>query len=260
MPDLKTIVVATIQGTTLSLHDLLYTMKLKGQLTPLIGQAMVDKVIASAATKEGIKISDEELQKAADAFRLWRRLNKAADTQRWLAVNRLTATDLEEGLERNLLRQKLANHVTRGQVAKYFADNRAQFDRARLRHLVVDKEGVAQELLSRIQEEDADFAELARQHSIDQRTRASGGDLGIVSRQGMTRAIETGVFHGNNGAVVGPLKTDAGYVLIQVEEILLGQLDAPTTAVIQENLFRNWIAQQVKNGQVEVNLAACGLA
>jgi hypothetical protein len=85
MPDLKSIIIASSQGTELSLHDLLHTLKLQGQLNPLIAGAVVEKVIASAATKEGIRVSDEELQRAADAFRLRRGPNKAADTQRWLA-------------------------------------------------------------------------------------------------------------------------------------------------------------------------------
>jgi parvulin-like peptidyl-prolyl isomerase len=254
MPDLKTVVVATVQGTELSLHDLLHTLKLQGQLNSLIAGAVVEKVIASAALKEGLRVSDEELQHAADAFRLRRGLNKAADTQRWLAQNRLALADLEEGLQRDLIRQKLADKVTRGQVEKAFAENRAQFDRARLRHIVVEKEGVAQELLSRLQEEGADFGDLAREHSIDARTRQRGGDLGIVSRQAMPPAINAAVYGAKTGDVVGPLKTDAGYVLIKVEEILLGQLDAATTTAIGQNLFRDWIAQQVQNGNVEMKL------
>jgi putative peptide maturation system protein len=254
MPDLKSTIVASAHGVDLSLQELLRTLKLQGRLTSIITAALVEKVIAAAARKEGISVSAEELQSAADAFRLRRGLNKAADTERWLASNRLTQEDLEEGVERELLRQKLADRVTRDQVEPTFAANRAKFDRARLRRIVLANEGIAQEMLSRIQEEGADFAELARQHSTDQRARATGGDLGIVRRQGMPPAIEAAVFGAKNGDVVGPLKTDAGHVLIKIEEILLGQLDGPTAAVIKQSLFRNWIAQQVQNGQVEVKL------
>src|SRR5689334_20877883 len=148
MSDLKAIVVATVHGANLSLHDLLRALKLKGQLPELIAAAVVDKVIADTAKAKGITVSDAELQHAADAFRMRGGLNKAADTQRWLAQNRLAPADLEEGLERDLVRQKLVADIARDQVVKYFAENRARFDRARLRQIVVDKEGIAHELLS----------------------------------------------------------------------------------------------------------------
>jgi peptidylprolyl isomerase len=254
MSEMKSVIVATVQGEFLSLHDLLYTLKLKGQLPGLIASAVVDKVIADSAMKEGLSVSDEELQQAANAFRLSRGLNKAADTRRWLALNHMQETDLENGLERELLRQKLAGHVTRDQVEKYFAENRSKYDRARLRCIVVDKDGVAQELLSRILEEDADFAELARQHSLDQRTRARGGELGIVSRAALPPEVAAAVFAAKNGEVVGPLAHAGAYLLIKVEEILLGQLDGPTTAGIQRVIFRDWMARRLQNEKVELKL------
>lgn len=254
MSDLRSYPVASLAGTDLSLYELLHTLKLQGRLTALIAGAVVEKVIATAAGREGIKVSDEELQRAADDFRQRRGLNKANDTERWLALNRLAPADLEECLERDLVRQKLVDKVTRAHVNKAFAEDRARFDRARLRHIVVDKEGIAQELLTRLHDDGADFAELARQYSIDPRTRAAGGDLGIVPRQGMPPAIAAAVYSARNGAVVGPVKTAAGYVLVKVEEILHGQLDAATTAALQQNLFRKWIAEQVRNCKVEVKL------
>ncbi len=255
MSDLKSVVVATVQGAAVSLHDLLRSVKLKGQLSGLIAATVVDRIIADTALKHGLGVSDEELQQAANAFRLSRGLSKAADTRRWLAQNHLEESDLEESLHRELLQQKLAEHVTRDQVAKHFADNRARYDRARLRHLVVQKDGIAQELLSRMQEEDADFAELARQHSLDQRTRSSGGDLGIVSRAAMPPVVAAAVFAAKNGEVVGPLPHAGAFVLIKVEEILPGQLDGPTTADIRQVLFRDWVARQIQNGKIEMKLA-----
>jgi parvulin-like peptidyl-prolyl isomerase len=174
--------------------------------------------------------------------------------QTWLANNHMTQEDLEESLTQKLARQELADQVTRDQVEKYFAENRTQYDRARLRQIVVDKDGIAQELLSRILEEGADFGELARQHSLDPQTRASGGNLGIVSRNALPPVVAAAVFTAKNGDVVGPLKPDGAYLLIKVEEILLGQFDGPSTVGIQQLLFRDWVAEQVQKGKVEMKL------
>ena len=254
MSDLQAVAVARANGTELSLRELLHTLKLQGRLWPLVAEALADKVIATAARQEGLRVRAEELQRAADAFRLRHGLSKAADTRRWLAANRLSQADLEEGLQRALLRDKLAERVTAGRVEKWFAENRGRFDRARLRHLVVDGEGVAQELLQRVQEDGADFADLARRYSLDAASRAAGGSLGVVLRQRLAADVAAAVFAAGKGAVVGPFQTAAGHVLVQVEEVLLGQLDGATAAAIRQELFRDWLARQIQNGQVEVKL------
>src|SRR4051794_5899177 len=101
--DLKRIVVASVQGADLSLHELLSDLKVKGRLGPLLAEAILDKVIAQAVEREGLEVSTEELQKAADAFRIRRGLHRAAEMQRWLARHELTPEDCESGLERALL-------------------------------------------------------------------------------------------------------------------------------------------------------------
>src|SRR5438128_7993681 len=229
--DLKAVVVASVQGRDLSLHELLTNLKVKGRLRPLLTEAILEKIIGHAIEQEGLKVSTEELQKAADAFRINLGLNKAADLKRWLVRNNLTPAELENGLERTLLTQKLADKVVSADaVEKFFAENRTRFDRARLAHLVVEQEGLARELLSQLQEEGADFAEMAREHSLDERTRSRGGSLGLVSRKRLNPAIEAVVSVAKKGDVVGPFKLGPGYQVLKVEDIILGQLDQRTRA------------------------------
>ena len=68
-------------------------------------------------------------------------------------------------------------------------------------------------------------------------------------------AVESAVFAPKNGDVVGPIKTDAGYHIIKVHELLFGQLDdeeVPTT--IQQELYAEWLEQQVEKANVEIAL------
>jgi parvulin-like peptidyl-prolyl isomerase len=256
--DLQSVTVASVEGADFSLYDLLHTLRLRGTLAQLIVRAVIDKLVVDAARKQSLTITDEELQKAADNFRMRHRLNKAADTERWLSQNQLIAADLEEGLQRDLLRHKLAEQVTPDQIEKYFADNRAQFDRVSLRHLVVEKEEIAQELLTRIQEEEADFAELARQHSVDERTRAKGGEIGTVPRKRLPPQMETTVFAAKSGAVLGPFQVAGRYVLIKVEQLLLGELSENVTASIRRQLFDRWLAEQIGAAKIEIKLNGTG--
>jgi putative peptide maturation system protein len=254
MTDLNSVTVATLDGEALSFGEFLQSLKVSGNLSALLGPVVEGKLIASAAKKEGVSVKDDELQQAADDFRRGAGLHKAAETQRWLKQSRLTAADLESSLENVLLRQKLEEKLTQGRVEEHFARNRAQYDQAQLTHLVVAKEGLANELLSQIQEEGIEIADLALKHSLDQGTRRAGGYLGLVSRGDLRPAVASAVFSAQPGDVIGPLKTDRGYHLIKVEAIHRAELNQATAAAIRQELFSSWLQEQVWKVGLEVKL------
>ena len=150
MPEWKAIVVAHVRGMDLSLHELLQTLKLRGQLTSLIAAAVVEKVVAAAAAKAGIRVGDAELQQAADRFRYRHGLTKAEQTRGWLDQNGLTTEDLEERLASELLVEKFKDHLARARLVEHFAACKDQYVQARLRLIVVPTEDLARELLAQI--------------------------------------------------------------------------------------------------------------
>lgn len=252
---LKSVSVAAVEGDDVSLHELLSNLKMKGRLRPLIREAVLDKVIAHAVKHEDIQVGTEELQHAANAFRVRSRLHKTADLERWLAQIGLTHEEFETGLERALQTKKLADKVVnQEQVDKFFADNRTRFDRARLAHLVVEKEGLANELLAQLREDGADFGAMVRQHSLDERSKLAGGRLGVGRRRNLYHAMATAVFGAQKGEVVGPFKTPRGHVLLKVEEVIPGQLGPRATSAIRRLLFRHWLRQRVRTAKVQVRL------
>src|SRR5262249_19103597 len=115
-------------------------------------------------------------------------------------------------------------------------------------------EGVAGELVSQITEEDADFAMLARKHSLDGDTRDAGGYVGIVQRKTLSPAVDAAIFTAPVGAVVGPVKTDMGYHVIQVQALFPGVLDERTRAAIQDQLFADWLRAEARTANVTVPL------
>jgi putative peptide maturation system protein len=243
-----------INGRPINLEEVLHSLKVLGELENLLDQLVEDRLIADAARAESVTLDDDELQKAADAFRQAQGLQKAEQTKAWLEKHSLSIEDLQARVERPLLRRKLAEHLARGQTERYFAENRAQFDRARLAQLVVDREEVATELLSQIVDDGAEFAALARKYSLDAQTCQAGGTLGVVARKALSPAIEAAVFGARPGDVVGPFQTGKGYHLVKVEEILPAQLDVRTTETIRERIFADWLRQRKLQAQVELPL------
>jgi putative peptide maturation system protein len=254
MTALNSVTVATFDGKALSFSEFLHALKVRGDLNALLGPVIEGRLIASAAQEEGISVNDDELQRAADDFRRGAGLHKAEATQEWLEQSHLTAADLESSLENGLLRQKLAQKLTQGRVEEHFARNRAQYDQVELSHLVVAKEGVATELLSQIQEEGLDIADLAVKHSLDEGTRRASGYLGLVSRADLKPAVAKAVFGAQAGEVIGPIQTDRGYHLIKVEAIHRAELNEETAAAIRQELFSCWLQEQTWKGGLEVKL------
>ena len=85
---------------------------------------------------------------------------------------------------------------------------------ASARHILVKSEAACMDLKSQI-EGGADFAEVAAQHSECPSGR-QGGDLGTFGPGQMVREFDEMVFSGEVGKVLGPVKTQFGYHLIEV--------------------------------------------
>jgi len=85
---------------------------------------------------------------------------------------------------------------------------------ATARHILVDSEAKCEELKKTI-EGGQDFAEVAKQHSSCPSGR-SGGDLGSFGPGQMVPEFDKAVFSSDLNTVIGPIKTQFGYHLLEV--------------------------------------------
>lgn len=115
------------------------------------------------------------------------------------------------------------------EIAAFYEDNREDFtqeERVRARHILLRVEDESQDsavqdrlvaIRSRI-EAGEDFAALASEFSDDPGSKTSGGDLGLFGRGDMVGAFEDAAFGNDPGQLVGPIRTNFGYHLIEVLE------------------------------------------
>ena len=89
----------------------------------------------------------------------------------------------------------------------------------RARHILLPKgqNGRANELKAQIASRATSFEAAAREFSIDEPSKASGGDLGWFGRGRMVRPFEDAAFGAPVGTVVGPVESQFGLHLIRVE-------------------------------------------
>lgn len=251
MSQLDQITALRIAGEDVSLAEVVRSLQLSGK-TELLAEVARDLIIQIEISKRGLAVSDEELQAAADDFRRDQKLERAVVTQNWLKDRGWSVERLELHLERKLLHDKLIDEVaTEDAIRLHFAEHRRAYDQAAISHLVVSDRAVAEELLSQIQEDDADFESLVRQHSTDTTTNQNGGRLGLSNRLSMSPLIESHVFSASEGQVIGPFETKNGFHLILVERLISGQLDENVSEAIRQDVFESWLAGQIAAANVE---------
>jgi hypothetical protein len=97
-------------------------LRMTGQFSPALREVVQRKITAEAAKKSKIKVSNGELQRAADAFRVANGLNKSSDTDRWLKSNGISLEAFEDFLETNLLINKFKDALDKKTAkGKYLA-------------------------------------------------------------------------------------------------------------------------------------------
>jgi parvulin-like peptidyl-prolyl isomerase len=84
-------------------------------------------------------------------------------------------------------------------------------------HILVPTEDLARELYDRATN-GADFAQLARNNSIDQQTAPTGGDLGWFTYGQMVEPFSEAAFSLEPGSISEPVQTQFGWHIIKVED------------------------------------------
>jgi hypothetical protein len=94
------------QEIEVSVAEVVDYLKLKGIFARALREVVQRKVTVSAAKEKGLSVSDVELQKVADAFRITNQLHDAKDTTEWLNSIGVSVEYLEGYLETNVLVKK----------------------------------------------------------------------------------------------------------------------------------------------------------
>lgn len=91
----------------------------------------------------------------------------------------------------------------------------ARGDEIRARHILVDEKAKADNLLKQLKN-GADFAALARVHSLDEGSAERGGDLGYFTQDMLNIDFTRPIFNAGKGTRIGPLKSEFGWHIAEV--------------------------------------------
>lgn len=209
----------------------------KQMLTALNSQVVDDMVteqlIMQEAQKEKLSVSDSqisaEIQNIKNNFKGADGKPDVSKYQDALKSQGMTEQDLKDYLKVQLTAKALYDKVTAGvqvtdaDMEKYYNDNKNQFvdpEQVKARQILVKTEDEAKAIIAELNAKNgANFAELAKQKSIDTGAKDTGGELGYFPKGEMVPEFEQAAFAQQVGAwSQTPVKTQFGYHIILVED------------------------------------------
>lgn len=207
-------VIAEIEGKTITEAEFVEALKEKHGETVLLSLVQ-DKVFSAQA--ERLNISEEDIESELDKVREAYDLTEDEDFLNFLTMQGFAGEeDFRELVMQHLVVQKVA---TEGVVVTE-EELRAAYDAGKeieASHILVEDLETAQELLAKINQGE-DFAELAKEYSIDPGSGAMGGSLGSFERGRMVPEFEKAAFSLEIGEISEPVQSDFGYHIIKVTD------------------------------------------
>ena len=216
--------------------------------------------IKQEADKQGVKVSDKEVQKQfADQKK--QSFQKEADYQKFLKNSGMTEADLLFRVKLDVISNDVRNKILKGkdtvtdaQISSYYNKNKQRFAQPERRDLEVvltrtkAKADAAKAALDGGQK----WSAVAKKYSIDEASKAQGGKLPGVAKGQQEKAFDDAIFNAKKGKIVGPIKTQFGYYVFKVDKVTpASQQTLAQTKETIKNLLKSQNQQKALNDFVK---------
>jgi parvulin-like peptidyl-prolyl isomerase len=223
--------------------ELIAYLRRSHKIATLAALTEEDLSIANLCEQLEIAVSDAEVQAAGDAFRLVYQLLGIAETEAWLAQQRITIENWTQGIKHEIQAQKLKEHLFGAEVDGHYISHRNQFRRVALSQILVLDRGDGLKILQELRDENRSFCTLALNYSKGRQSQENGGFVGIRFMTELMPEIEEAIANAKEGETVGPIQTKLGYHILRVEKWFPADLTESVRARILESLFQSWLRE-----------------
>jgi foldase protein PrsA len=184
------------------------------------------------AQKQKVKVTDKEVQKQIDDIKK-QQFTQKGSYEKFLQSAGLTNEDVLFQQRVRELQNKITQKVTKGknkvtdaQIEAYYDKHKSQFataERRNVRIVLTKTKPKAQEAKRALASGDS-WKSVAKQFSIDQASKNKGGELqGGVAKGQQEKALDTAIFAADKGKLTGPVKTQFGWYVFEVEKVTEGK-------------------------------------
>ncbi len=257
--------VAKVDGIKISQKEL--DQELRIQYGAEVLETLIShKIIELEAAKQNITVPDEVIQ--SEYEELIQSYGDEDTFKEVLKSNGLTEAAVKDNIRTYQLGKKVISasiEITDEEVEQYFKDNKdsyGQEEQVEVRHILLEDEVTAQEVLKKVQAGE-DFVTLAKDYSIDTVTSEYGGNLGYISKGQMDEAFEEAAFALEVNGVSDIVQSAEGYHVIKAtakvpaeEAILENMKDEIFATVLESRIdeeYSTWISEKLEQYDIEKN-------
>ena len=183
--------------------------------------------IEGEAEEMGIEVSDAEIKKSFDQQKK-QSFPKDEDYQKFLKDYGQTEQDVMQRVKLDLLSNKIRDKVIEGkdkvsdaQIKEFYDENKERFaqpERRDLRIVLTKGEAKAADAKAALDGGDS-WKSVADEYSIDEASKSQGGKLPAQAEGTLEKALDEAVFAADRGEIDGPVKTQFGYYVFEVEKV-----------------------------------------
>ena len=218
--------------------------QLAAQLKDTVLDMLIEQVLISQeAAKDNVVITEKQIDQELSVTK--EKAGGDSKFQAWLMANQQTEQDARDQIRLDLLTNAL--------TAKVLVQLPRTAEYVHAYHIVVATEAEAQQLLEQLNN-GTDFTALAQSKSIDESTRADGGDLDWFSRGAgsvLWTEVEDAAFALQPGEISPIVKSPIGYHIIKVVARESRPLTEADTAYLQQNALKQWMDRLKAGAKIE---------
>jgi parvulin-like peptidyl-prolyl isomerase len=206
-----------------------------GLLRPLLRQIQLHNALAQEA------LSEEERQQALVAFAQERRIGSTEELDQFRQAQLLSSEALTALIERPL---RLSERLFSPKAEARFLERKNQLDRVVYSLIRLSDEGLARELYLRLDEGEANFADLAAEYSEgpERSTR------GVVGPAPLTQAhplLVERLRTAPAGMVQEPFRIERWWLVFRLESLTPATFDEAMAEQMSQELFDEWLEAEV---------------
>ena len=183
--------------------------------------------VKQEAEEQGVEVSDASVKKSFEdqkkqAFPTDKAYNE------FIKTSGMTEEDILFRVKLNELQQKLtqkvtedATKVTDADIEEYYEKNKRRFaqpERRDLRVVLTKTEAKAEQARNALNDGES-WKQVVKEYSIDEASKAQAGLLPAVAKGQQDKALDDAVFDAKKGELEGPVKTQFGWYVFEVEKI-----------------------------------------
>jgi parvulin-like peptidyl-prolyl isomerase len=243
-----------VDGQSISLGQVLRYLQLFGKLRPFVQEVVSQHVICQEIQKRNdLEVSTADFEQAVIDFRMKQKLTDAESFEQWLAAEGMNYAAFQNRVVLGFKLEKLKTKIAEPRLQNYFSQQQQALKQVELSCLITSDKSLAEQLQQKVLAGEASFDELVKSYASVEAHPAVSVIRGPARQQQLPEGLREAIDAATPGELVGPIAMADRWCLFQVEQVIPAVLEGPLQRELEEQLFKQWLAEQVQ--QLSIQLA-----